>query len=221
MITGSSGLIGSSLSNYFVELGFNVACLDIKLGDDLSNENFVKTWFAKNPSRSLINTFAINDPVSEDFSGYEFRKMSLSRFSKVLEINLTSLFSVCRQYILSNESGNIVNFSSIYGVVSPDPNLYTNFEKDISYGVSKAGVIQLSRHLAIHAAPYFRVNSVVLGGIKNNQDEHFILEYSRKTPLKRMGEVGDIFALAKFLISSDSAYCTGTTFTVDGGWTAI
>jgi NAD(P)-dependent dehydrogenase (short-subunit alcohol dehydrogenase family) len=221
VITGSSGLIGSALSKHFIEMGYQVACLDIDQGNDLSDEKFVKTWFSHNSSKSLVNTFGLNDHVFEGQKKDSFFNLSLSHFSNVLNVNLTSLFSVCRQYILNNNSGSIVNFSSIYGVISPDPTMYEGSEKDISYGVSKAGVLQLSRHLAVHAAPHFRVNSIVLGGVRNNQDAEFIRKYSEKTPLKRMGEVNDIFSLVKYLISSDSEYCTGSTFTLDGGWTAL
>lgn len=221
IITGSEGIIGKTISQHFIQKGFSLSCLDLQLGHDLSDEGFVKDWFRNNPAKSLINVFALNDHVNVSNRKGGFREVELDSFNKTLQVNLTSLFSVCRQYIIFNNSGNIVNFSSIYGVLSPDPKLYEGSEKDISYGISKAGVLQLSRHLAVHAAPNFRVNSIVLGGIEHEQSPDFIARYSKKTPLGRMANRSEVNGMVEFLISKESSYCTGATFTVDGGWTAI
>jgi len=221
VITGSEGLIGNSLSEYFISKGYSVACLDLQLGHDLTDERFVKNWFKDNPAKSLINAFALNDHMNLSKRNSGFREIDLEDFNKTLLVNLTSLFSVCRQFIIANNSGNIVNFSSIYGVVSPEPKLYADSEKDISYGVSKAGVLQLSRHLAVHAAPSFRVNSIVLGGIEHEQNSNFIEGYSKRAPLGRMANRSEVNGMVEFLISNESSYCTGATFTIDGGWTAI
>ena len=221
VITGSNGLIGKSLSSYFTKNKLNVANLDLELGHDLENERFVKDWFAENPAKSLINAFAINDHVNSIREENNFLYTPLENFKRVMDVNLTALFSVCRQFIFNNKSGSIVNFSSIYGTVSPDPKLYGENEKDIAYGISKAGVIQLSRHLAVHSAPNFRVNSIVLGGIKYQQNPDFISSYSNKVPLGRMGNLSEISGLVEYLISEKSSYCTGAMFTLDGGWTAV
>ena len=221
VITGSSGLIGAALSNYFTQSKLNVVNLDLELGHDLENEQFVKDWFAKNPAQSLVNAFAINDHMNSLKEENNFLDTPLENFKKVLNINVTALFSVCRQFIFNNTSGSIVNFSSIYGAVSPDPKLYGKSEKDIAYGVSKAGVIQLSRHLAVHSAPNFRVNSIVLGGIMHQQNSEFISSYSNRVPLGRMANLNDIYGLVEYLISEKSSYCTGAIFTLDGGWTAV
>ena len=221
IITGSEGIIGKTLSEYFIKKGYSVSCLDLQLGHDLTDERFVKDWFKDNPAKSLINAFALNDHINRSERNSGFREIALDDFNKMLRVNLTSLFSVCRQYIIANNSGNIVNFSSIYGVVSPEPKLYEGSEKDISYGISKAGVLQLSRHLAVHAAPSFRVNSIVLGGVEHEQSSEFIAGYSIRAPLGRMANRSEVNGLVEFLISKESSYCTGATFTLDGGWTAV
>ncbi len=221
VITGSEGIIGKTLSAYFINKGYSVACLDLQLGHDLTDEGFVKDWFKNNPAKALINAFALNDHMNRSERNSGFREVALEDFNRMLWVNLTSLFSVCRQYIIANNSGNIVNFSSIYGVVSPEPKLYEGSEKDIAYGISKAGVLQLSRHLAVHVAPSFRVNSIVLGGVENEQNSEFIAGYSKRVPLGRMANRSEVNGLVEFLISKESSYCTGATFTLDGGWTAI
>ena len=74
--------------------------------------------------------------------------VSLKSFNKYLNLNVTSLFSVCREYARNNNKGNIINFSSIYGDVSPDPKIYMKGKhKHIGYAVSKSAVIYLTKYL--------------------------------------------------------------------------
>jgi NAD(P)-dependent dehydrogenase (short-subunit alcohol dehydrogenase family) len=162
----------------------------------------------------------MNEKFSDAGFTNSFLDIELSYFREVLNVNLISLFSVNREFIRNNSSGVIVNISSIYGVVSPNPKLYSGSEKPISYGVSKAGVIQLSKHLATHAAPNFRVNSVVIGGVLESQGERFINAYSAGVPLGRMANPEEIVGVVKFLTTDESSYVTGSVVTVDGGWTA-
>ena len=217
-ITGSEGLIGTELCKFFNKK-YNVQKLDIKLGHDLTNEDFVKQWFKKNPSDSLINCFALNDRLEEKKKRNTLFNFPLESFSKYLEVNLISLFSVCREYAKNNKNGNIVNFSSIYGLVSSKPELYGKSHKDIAYGISKAGVINMTKYLATHLAPNIRVNCVVPGGIKSKQNKQFIKNYSKLTPLQRMMEKSEINEIVNYLSSSQSSYVTGSVFVIDGGWT--
>jgi len=217
-ITGSEGLIGIELCKFFNKK-YNVQKLDITLGHDLTNEDFVKQWFKKNPSDSLINCFALNDRLEEKKKRNTLFNFPLEYFSKYLEVNLISLFSVCREYAKNNKNGNIVNFSSIYGLVSSKPELYGKSHKDIAYGISKAGVINMTKYLATHLAPNIRVNCVVPGGIKSKQNKQFIKNYSKLTPLQRMMEKSELNEIVNYLSSSQSSYVTGSVFVIDGGWT--
>ena len=81
-------------------------------------------------------------------------------------------------------------------------------------------MIQLSRHLATHSAPNFRVNTLVLGGILENQNEEFVTRYSANVPLGRMGSPSEILGAVEFLTSDASSYITGSAINIDGGWTA-
>ena len=78
----------------------------------------------------------------------------------------------------------------------------------------------LSKHLATHLAPNFNVNTIVPGGVLNNQNENFIRKYSENTPLGRMMNVEELNGIVEFLISDKSSYITGAEFPVDGGWSA-
>jgi NAD(P)-dependent dehydrogenase (short-subunit alcohol dehydrogenase family) len=219
VITGSEGLIGTELCKYFEKTDY-VKKLDLKLGHDLHDESFVKNWFKKNKSEYLINCFALNDHVTKNRKKSTLFDIPLESFSNYLETNLVSLFSVCREFARNKKSNAIVNFSSTYGVVSPKPNLYEKFHKDIGYGVSKAGVLNLTKYLAVHLAPNIRVNSIVPGGIKLSQDKKFIKKYSELTPMNRMMNKKELNGLVDFLCSKESSYVTGSTITADGGYTA-
>lgn len=219
IITGARGLIGSVVSKKFKEKGYDVAELDLVLGHDLTDEAFVKKWFSEHPADSLVNLFAINDHIESERQSNKLMDIDLDSFRKYLEVNLIGLFSVCREFSRSNDRGAIVNFSSTYGIVSPSPKLYGDNEKNIAYGVSKAGVIQLTRHLAVHLAPHFRVNCIVPGGVKHKQSEEFQHKYGLLTPLGRMMNASELFDIIDYLISDKSSYCTGGIYVVDGGWT--
>jgi NAD(P)-dependent dehydrogenase (short-subunit alcohol dehydrogenase family) len=144
----------------------------------------------------------------------------LDSFNEYLKINVVSLFSVCREFARNNTMGSIVNFSSTYGLVSPNPKLYGNSQKDIAYGVSKESVINLTKYLAIYLAPKIRVNCIVPGGIQNNQDKKFISKYSELTPMKRMMKRTELNGLIYYLCSENSSYVTGSVLVCDGGYTS-
>ena len=221
IITGSQGLIGSEISCFFESLDYHVVRCSRSLGHDLTDERFVKEWFKNNKADHLINLFALNEHINkEDAESSNLFNISLDSLNTYLQTNVTSLFSVCREYARNNKKGNIINFSSIYGIVSPDPQIYQNGKnKHVGYSVSKSGVLQLTKYLAAHLAPNIRVNCVVPGGIKNNQNEDFIKKYSFKSPLNRMMNVKELNGLIKYLCSDDASYCTGSQFIIDGGYT--
>lgn len=219
IITGSRGLIGESVTNY-LKRKYQVLELDLQLGHDLTNESFVKAWFNKNKAEYLINLFALNDHVDLKIKRPTLFNISLNSFRKFLEVNVTALFSVCREFAKNKEAEGIVNFASTYGVVSPLPFLYKNGEKHVGYSASKGAVIQLSRHLAVHLAPRVRVNCIVPGGVEYRQGKEFIKKYSQYTPMRRMMKRNELNKLLEYLCSENSSYMTGSIITIDGGWTA-
>ena len=219
IITGSSGLIGSEVTSYFKNTDDVIEC-DLSLGHNLNNEEFVKRFFKENNADYLINLFALNHHIDKNGDDDNLFNISLESFDNYLKVNLTSLFSVCREFARNNKIGSIVNFSSTYGCGSPIPSMYVNEQKHIGYGVSKAGVIQLTKHLAIHLAPNIRVNNVVPGGVRFKQDEDFVKRYSDHTPMGRMMNVNELTGVLDFLCSDHSSYVTGESIKVDGGWTA-
>ena len=218
IITGSEGLIGKELVNH-LQKNHQILKLDLSLGHDLTDEKFVKSWFKKNKANSLINCFAMNDHVDNKRKKQTLFNIPLDSFSNYLNVNLTALFSVCREFARNNKKGSIVNFSATTGIVSARPDLYNGSHKHIGYSVSKAGVINLTKYLATHLGPSIRVNCVAPGGVKFKQDSNFIKKYSKHTPLGRMMKKNELNSLIEFLSSENSSYVTGAVMVIDGGWT--
>ena len=218
IITGSEGLIGKELSKYLSHNN-EILCLDLQLGHDLTDESFVKKWFIENKADCLVNCFAVNDHVEKNQKRGTLFDISLESFTKILNVNLVSLFSVCREFARNNEVGSIVNFSASTGIVSARPDLYDGAHKHAAYSISKAGVINLTKFLATHLAPNIRVNCVAPGGVEHNQEEEFKKKYSKLTPLNRMMKKGELNGIIEYLCSDKSSYVTGSTFVIDGGWT--
>ena len=218
IITGSEGLLGKEIVKH-LEKNHDVLKLDLLLGHDLSDENFVKKWFKKNHATGLVNCFALNDHVEKGKKRPTLFDITLKSFSDFLDVNLVSLFSVCREFARNNKSGSIINFSASTGIVSARPDLYNGGHKHIAYSISKAGVENMTKFLSTHLAPSIRVNCVAPGGVEAGQDKEFIKKYSKLTPLNRMMKKNELNGIIEFLCSSQSSYVTGATFVVDGGWT--
>lgn len=219
IITGSEGLLGKEISKRLAKSN-QVFKLDLVFGHDLTDEGFVKKWFRENKAGALVNCFALNDHVEKNQRRGTLFDITLESFSKFLDVNLTALFSVCREYARNNKNGSIVNFSASTGIVSARPDLYDGSHKHIGYSVSKAGVINMTKFLATHLAPRIRVNCVAPGGVEFDQDRRFINKYSELTPLKRMMKKNELNGLVEYLVGPESSYVTGATFVVDGGWTS-
>ena len=114
----------------------------------------------------------------------------------------------------------------MYGMVVPDLNIYKEREEFLNppnYGVSKAGVIHLSKYYAMYLGKYnINVNSISPGPFPSEdvqKDKEFIKRLENKTKLKRIGNPEDLQGLILLLSSSMSSYITGQNIAIDGGWT--
>lgn len=147
--------------------------------------------------------------------------------------NLAGPFALVQQAIPALSAcpaaggGAVVNIASMYGKVSPDPAIYGDSGKNNPpfYGATKAGLIQLTRYLAVHLAQRnIRVNSVSPGPFPPPSIAQaapaFHAELCRKTPMGRIGAAEELAGPVLFLLSDAATYVTGVDLAVDGGWTA-
>jgi NAD(P)-dependent dehydrogenase (short-subunit alcohol dehydrogenase family) len=122
---------------------------------------------------------------------------------------------------------SVINVTSIWARVTPDPAMYAgyNLEAPPAYGAVKAGLIQLTRHLAVRLAPKrIRVNALSPGifpwdSVMRDMPD-FVDRATQRSPMGRLGEAGEIGGPAVFLASKASSYMTGADLLIDGGWTA-
>jgi NAD(P)-dependent dehydrogenase (short-subunit alcohol dehydrogenase family) len=173
----------------------------------------------------LINNAAFVG--SSDLPGWavDFEDQSLETWRRALEVNLTATFDLCQGLcpkLKASKGSSIINIASIYGMLGPDWSLYegTNLSNPAAYGVSKGGLIQLTRWLATTISPEVRVNAVSPGGIFRHQEQDFVRRYESRTPIGRMASEEDFRGIIAFLASDLSRYVTGQVISVDGGWTS-
>ena len=154
-----------------------------------------------------------------------FEKQSIESWRRAFEVNLTAVFALSQGFvpIMKDSIGaSIVNISSIYGLLGPDWRLYadTDMGNPAAYSASKGALIQFTRWLSTTLAPLVRVNAICPGGIFRNQPESFVSQYEFRTPMVRMAKEEDFKGAIGFLASDLSAYVTGQSLNVDGGWSA-
>lgn len=247
-VTGGAGLIGSEITKALADAGSKVIILEIdkkradalskKLkseGLDVASEVFDATNLSQIDAEieKLYKKYGQIDvwvnsayPRTKDW-GEKVENLSIASWQKNVDMHLNSYSWISRKVCMimkKQKSGSLINFASIYGVVGNNFTIYegTKMNPPMAYSAIKGGIISLSRYLASYFGKYnVRVNTICPGGIFNNQHKNFVQKYSDNTPLKRMGEPGEIASAVLFLASDASSYMTGSTLMVDGGWTAI
>lgn len=151
---------------------------------------------------------------------------TLEGWQTTIDANLTSMFLCCKEaipHMIANGRGSIINLSSVLGMVGGDADFATH-----AYAASKGGIIALTRSIATYyAAQGIRANTIAPGLIRTNmslraQSNPAIIERLRQLqPLTAdFGAAADIAMAAVYLASDESAFVTGVTLPVDGGWTA-
>jgi len=183
----------------------------------------------------LINNAGMgSSPAAAGAENGRFEDYPESAWDTMIDSHLKTTFFVSQAFIrhyreAGRTEGSIINVSSTYGVVSPDQSIYeyrrvsgATFFKPVGYSVAKSGVLNFTRWLAEYGAPLgIRANTLVPGGVREaGHAPQFVAEYEKRTPLGRMANETDYNGAVLFLASRASAYMTGATVVVDGGWTA-
>lgn len=177
----------------------------------------------------LVNNAGIDAPPAADGKGYRLEEIPFETNLRILEVNAAGLFLVTQVFagaMARAGRGTVINIGSLYASVSPDARLYDHipsdppFLKPPAYGASKAAVVNLTKYLSAHLAPYgVRVNTLSPGGVLGGQDPEFKRKFCERVPLGRMATADDLRGPLLFLASRASAYVTGINLKVDGGFT--
>jgi 3-oxoacyl-[acyl-carrier protein] reductase len=140
--------------------------------------------------------------------------------------NLDAIFWACRAglpHLVESGHGSIINTASVLGLIGS--------EGYCAYGAAKAGLVALTRQIAVEYAPHVRANVIAPGSIDTprfrrvadamDDTDAFLSGLLRNIPLARLGEADDVAAIALFLASDASAYVTGAVLPADGGLAAL
>lgn len=231
ILTGANGQIGRSFLQILRSENYFVYAVDLKIDNikeidnvravilDITEEKQVIDFYRKIDKVDVV----INNAGIGVFSPFEER--TAEEFIKVMKVNLLGTFLMSREAVKimkKQKKGKIINIGSIYGQISSDPRIYGKSNRNNSevYSATKAGIIMLTKYMAVHFAPYnIQTNCISPGGIFDNQSEDFVQNYIKKVPAGKMAEVEDLKSALKFLISDASNYVNGQNITIDGGFT--
>ncbi len=197
----------------FVEKEYNVSALVIKAS--VSNESEVEAMVEQ-----VIEVFGHIDVLVNNAGiaiDTTFDDKTYDNFMETLKVNLIGTFIVSKyvgKYMLANGEGNIINVSSTNGID-------TVYPESLDYDASKAGVISLTKNLALQYAPNIRVNTVAPGWVTTDMnkelDYNFIKKEEEKIILNRFADPSEIAKVIVFLASNDASYINGSIIRVDGG----
>ncbi|HWB24576.1 MAG TPA: SDR family oxidoreductase [Chitinophagaceae bacterium] len=174
----------------------------------------------------LINNAGFtNQSKSANFDA-SFEDFPVEDWNAIINVNLTGTFLGCQvagRQMLKQGKGSIINLASLYGVVSPNHNIYpgTGISQPVAYSVSKHGVIGLTKYVAtLWASKGVRVNSITPGGIFNGHHGLFLERFEKLNPIGRMSDKTELRGAVVYLASDASSHVVGHNLIVDGGWTA-
>jgi len=232
IITGASGGIGNSIVKKLHDNGANILASGTKIEKleelkkkfknieilkfDISESNKIEDFVEKASDKfdGSLDCIVNNAGITKDNLAI---RMSLDEWKRVIEINLTSTFLLSKfaiKKMLKNKSGKIINITSVVG--------HTGNLGQANYTASKAGIVAMSKSLAIeYAKKNININCISPGFIKTNMtekiDEKFKEIIISKIPSARLGEPEDVANAVLFLASKQSDYINGETLHVNGG----
>jgi meso-butanediol dehydrogenase/(S,S)-butanediol dehydrogenase/diacetyl reductase len=235
LVTGGAGGIGAATAVRFLEEGALVCVLDRDtkagaamleqlprlsgvIGADVSDLSQVQAAFPEAVRRMggvdvLINNAGIS-------IRHRFLDITAEEWHKVMAVNLSGMFHVAQiaaRHMMEASRGVILQTASTNGVVG--------YPYYADYNASKAGVIALTKAMALELAPKVRVNAVAPGYVltpmqRAEYTEAMLGEVDQKIPLRRHAKPEEVAALFAFLASDDAAYVSGHVYTIDGAETA-
>jgi 3-oxoacyl-[acyl-carrier protein] reductase len=235
LITGGASGIGAATAARFLEEGSAVCVLDRDAGAreqirkqlpdlaetldaDVSNLKQVQSAF-EDAVRIMggVDVLINNAGIS---IRHDFLKITPEEWDKVIAVNLTGVFYMAQtaaRHMWERGSGVILQTASTNGVMG--------YPFYADYNATKAGVIELTRSMALELAPKVRVCAVAPGYVltpmqRAEYSDAMLDEVNRKIPMRRHAKPEEVAALFAFLASDDAAFMTGHVYTIDGAETA-
>jgi gluconate 5-dehydrogenase len=162
-------------------------------------------------------------------AGRDVLSMSEEDWKKGIDGSINSVYRLTKVFLplmISQNSGTIINVSSMYGIVSPNMSIYEGnpFYNPANYGAGKAAILQFTRYIAcVYGKNGIRCNAISPGPFPNpktQEHQEFIGRLQQHVPLGRIGFPEDLKGAVALLASEASSYINGANIVVDGGWTA-
>lgn len=245
IVTGGAMGLGKAMALALAQAGSHIVIADVNLeeaqrtADQFKRDEGIDTLAIK---MDVTNEQQVNDMVTKVLNHFgkidilfnnagitiheKAEEMSFENWNKVININLNGVFLVSKavgKVMIDQKRGSIINISSMSGIIANTPQCQS------SYNVSKAGVIMLTKSLAMEWAKHnIKVNTIAPGYMKTEltkpyfeQGGDMIDTWMSLTPMGRPGTPDELGGIALYLASEASSFVTGGVFTVDGGYTAL
>jgi len=248
VVAGGAGLIGREFIKTIVKNDGIAIIADIdidhaiQIKDQLSKQHKTENIDTisldindKNSVQSVINNIhkqygqidaLINNayPRNKNF-GKHFFDVEYGDFCENINIHLGGYFLTSQQFIkyfIKQGRGNIINMSSIYGVIAPKFEIYNNTKMGVpvEYAVIKSALVHLTKYMAKYCkGNNIRVNAMSPGGILDGQEQEFLDKYNAQCSSKGMLDKKDLNSSLLYLLSDLSKYVNGQNIVVDDGFT--
>jgi NAD(P)-dependent dehydrogenase (short-subunit alcohol dehydrogenase family) len=235
LITGGASGIGAATAARFLEEGSKVCILDRDEAackktrhelPEISEAIIADVTDLMQVEAALADAVRVMDGVDVLINNagisvrHKFLEITPEEWDRVIAVNLTGVFYVARtaaQFMAEQGAGVILQTASTNGIMG--------YPYYADYNATKAGVIELTRSMALELAPKIRVCAVAPGYVltpmqRAEYTDAMLEEVNQKIPLRRHAKPEEIAALFAFLASDDAAYATGHVYTMDGGETA-
>ncbi|MCL1698412.1 SDR family NAD(P)-dependent oxidoreductase [Lysinibacillus sp. BPa_S21] len=245
IVTGGAMGLGKAMALALAQAGSHIVIADLNLeeaqktADQFQRDEGINTLAIK---MDVTNEQQVNNMVTKVLNHFgkidvlfnnagitiheKAEEMSFKNWNKVININLNGVFLVSKavgKVMIDQKRGSIVNISSMSGIIANTPQCQS------SYNTSKAGVIMLTKSLAMEWAKYnIKVNTIAPGYMKTELTKPFFEQggdmidtWMNLTPMGRPGIPDELGGIALYLASEASSFVTGGVFTVDGGYTAL
>ena len=239
-VTGGARGIGKSVSVALAQAGADIAIVDRDMDEAVKTADELRAYGTKTIAihADITNPDDVNkmmDLILKAFGTVDIafnnagiainekaEEMSFESWKRVIDINLTGVFLTSQaagRVMIKNGGGSIINTASMSGHIVNFP------QPQCAYNASKAGVIMLTKSLAVEWAPYHvRVNCISPGYIGTDMTlkaTNWIPGWVASTPVRRMGEPDELQGAVIYLASDASTFTTGTDIVIDGAFTCV